>query len=206
MTFRCRLLFVLCLAVALQSVKAHNDDSCKKITIAATGDIMMGTLHPEDKHYYPSDDGVHLFDSVAPFLKSADIVFGNLEGVFLNEKIPAKTCKDSTVCYAFRMPEKYVVNLMNAGYNVMSVANNHAGDFGLTGKRQTAAVLKSAGIAFAGFKPQKEYDIFTKNHIKYGFCAFAPNSNMVDIRDTARAKKIVAFLDSVCDIVIVSMH
>jgi hypothetical protein len=42
--------------------------------------------------------------------------------------------------------------------------------------------------------------------VKYGFCAFAPNEGTVDLRDLEGAKKIVSYLDSVSDIVIVSFH
>jgi poly-gamma-glutamate capsule biosynthesis protein CapA/YwtB (metallophosphatase superfamily) len=45
-----------------------------------------------------------------------------------------------------------------------------------------------------------------KDGIKYGFCAFAPNRNTIQITDYDNAKKIVKNLDAQCDIVIVSFH
>ena len=41
--------------------------------------------------------------------------------------------------------------LVEAGYDVMSVANNHVNDFGGEGRASTAAMLDSVGIAYAGF-------------------------------------------------------
>ncbi len=48
--------------------------------------------------------------------------------------------------------------------------------------------------------------VFTIDGLKYGFCAFAPNTGIVDIRDIPAAEKIVKQLADECDIVIVSFH
>ena len=48
--------------------------------------------------------------------------------------------------------------------------------------------------------------MFEKDGIKYGFCAFAPNRGTVSINEISNAVNIVANLDSLCDIVIVSFH
>src|SRR5438270_240575 len=37
-----------------------------------------------------------------------------------------------------------------AGFDLLSVANNHAGDFGVEGMRRTARALRDAGLTFAG--------------------------------------------------------
>ena len=59
------------------------------LSIAATGDIMLGTDYPENR--LPDDDGVSFLATVAPVLQAADIAIGNLEGVILNGGEPAKT-------------------------------------------------------------------------------------------------------------------
>ena len=60
--------------------------------------------------------------------------FGNLEGVIGNGGTP-KSCNNPKYCYTFRMPEHYISN-KNAGFNLLSTANNHANDFGLEGERK----------------------------------------------------------------------
>ncbi|MEP7245769.1 MAG: CapA family protein, partial [Gammaproteobacteria bacterium] len=61
------------------------------ITIAAVGDIMMGTDFPENT--LPDDDGVGFLAGVAPVLSAADVAFGNLEGVLMDGGEAVKRCK-----------------------------------------------------------------------------------------------------------------
>ncbi len=174
------------------------------ITVIGVGDIMMGSNYPND-YGLPANDGLQLMKEVEPILKNADVTFGNLEGVLLNQGGIAKTCRDPKVCYVFRSPEKYVQNLANAGFDVMSLANNHSGDFGDLGKKSSIKSLEDAGIMQAG-QVTKPYLIFEKQGIKYGLAAFAPNTGCANINDLREAKRIIAKLDSTTDIVIVSFH
>lgn len=174
------------------------------VTIIGVGDIMMGTNFPS-ANYLPPNEGRELLKEVTPILQNADVTFGNLEGVILDEGGIQKTCSNPDVCYLFRTPEKYVHHLLAAGFDVMSMANNHAGDFGNPGRENTMRVLREAGLHFSGLL-STPYTTFEQNGVKYGFVAFAPNTGTVSINDLPNAKKIVAHLDSISDIVIVSFH
>ena len=105
------------------------------VTIAAVGDIMTGTNFP-DKSYLPKENGSHLWSQVTEILGDADITFGNLEGTILNEGGDQKECNNPKLCYLFRSPEYLSENFVKAGFDLMSVANNHANDFGETGRRR----------------------------------------------------------------------
>ncbi|MBI3510788.1 MAG: CapA family protein [Bacteroidetes bacterium] len=183
------------------SLTAQQKDT---ITIAAVGDIMQGTNYP-GKEYLAPNDGRDLLSPVKDILRSADLTFGNSEGTFLDSGGTVKSCSNPKICYAFRQPEHYAKYLADAGFDLVSVANNHVGDFGEEGRKGTMRALDSAGIYYAGLV-SKPYVIFEKGGIKYGFCAFAPNTGTMDINDLDSAKKIVAYLDSRADIVIVSFH
>lgn len=174
------------------------------LSIVAVGDIMIGSAYP-DKSNLPKDDAINSFKKVDTFLKG-DIVFGNLEGCFLNSGKSTK-CKDTigNSCFAFRMPERYAGIIKKAGFNLLSIANNHVGDFGLKGRQKTAAILDSLNINYAGLQSYPSV-IFEKDSIKYAFCAFAPNENTVSINKLDSAKSLVARLKEQADIVIVSFH
>ncbi len=174
------------------------------VSIIGVGDIMMGTNYP-DEGYLPPNNGRGLWAEVNPILKDADVTFGNLEGVVLNKGGEAKYCKNPKLCYIFRSPERLMSNLIDAGFDVMSTANNHAGDFGDTGRKNTMKVLDTLGIYHAGLL-QSPYVTFMLEGMKYGFAAFAPNSGTVSIHDYANARSIIQHLDSISDIVIVSFH
>lgn len=184
------------------------DTSNKKIkdtiSITAVGDIMLGSAFPS-KTNLPPNDGNNSFDAVDSLLKG-DIVFGNLEGCFLNSGNSNK-CNgiNPNNCYAFRMPERYAGIYKQAGFNVLSIANNHVGDFDSKGRKNTARILDSLKIHYAG-QVNKPFEIFEKDSIKYAFCAFAPNENTVSINKIDSAKALVARLKKQADIVIVSFH
>lgn len=187
-----------------------NPDS-KVITVVAVGDIMIGSNFP-NVGFLPDDDGKTSFDAVKPFLQG-DIVFGNLEGVLLDKGASPKCPNDETteiitptkMCYAFRMPVRYGQIIKEAGFNVLSIANNHIGDFGDAGRTSTMQTLDKLGIHYAGLQ-SKPTAIFEQNGVTYGFAAFAPNLATVSLHDIQGAKNIVKQLDKQADIVIVSFH
>ena len=180
----------------------------KTVSIIGVGDIMMGTNYPETPAgaYMPADSGKYLFSDVTPYFKTADIVFGNLEGVLLTSGGSPKKCVNLDVCYTFRMPEYYVKNLTNAGFNLMNVANNHSHDFGRDAALNTLKVLDGAKIHCAGLENEREYALFEKNGVKYGFCGFAPNNGTVNLNNYDKVRELITYLNPLCDILIVSFH
>jgi hypothetical protein len=177
----------------------------RTITITGVGDIMLGTSFPSRRYLPAGDDPLYLFGDLADTLASSDITFGNLEGSFLNDGPPAKKCRDTTMCYLFRMPEKYSKALQIAGFDLISLANNHFGDFGYASRIRTRQLLDSLGIIYAGLE-EYPFSILIRDSLAFGFCAFAPNAGTVKINDLYKAEKIVRFLDALCDIVVVSFH
>jgi poly-gamma-glutamate capsule biosynthesis protein CapA/YwtB (metallophosphatase superfamily) len=194
-------LFFVLLLTAQLCLNAQSET----ISIIGVGDMMLGTNYPS-KSYLPANGGKDLLADVKAILKDADVTFGNLEGTMFDGEGTAKTCRDMSKCYVFRSPASYVEHFTDAGFDVLSIANNHSGDFGPAGRNGTKSVLKKAGLEYAGLAGTDETAIFERNGCKFGFCAFAPNSGTCDIRDIAKAKEIVTSLEKQCDIVIVSFH
>lgn len=174
------------------------------IKIIAVGDLMLGSAYPSNSGL-PANQAKDSFKAVESYL-NGDIVFGNLEGTFLDAGKSTK-CKDTlgNSCFAFRMPEAYASIYQQAGFNLLSLANNHIGDFGVKGRKRSIALLDSLQIKYAGLLSHP-YTIFEKDSVRYGFCAFAPNENTVSINKIDSAKALVSFLKEQVDIVIVSFH
>lgn len=190
--------FVLtCLLNAFLARQSHDT-----VTVAMTGDIMMGTTYPSVQ--LPSGDGRQLFVDVASVTASVDVAAGNLEGT-LNE---ADSCTKhmTAASYAFRTPTVFAPRLKEAGFDFLSMANNHAFDFGMSGVRSTMASLDAQGIRYAGLKCQPSSVVLEKNGVRYGFCAFGHNSYTHRHQDEEGARRIIAALADRCDIVVVSFH
>lgn len=192
-------------SVAFSVLQADTIPVKRTFLTGGVGDIMLGTSFPSSKYLPPSGNTWRLIEELAPLLEKADITVGNLEGPFSDDAPLEKRCRDTTICYAFRVPELYGGTLKKAGFDLLSLANNHIGDFGEKGKKTTTSLLDSLGIGYAGLTT-KPYHIFVKDSLLIGFCAFAPNKGTININDYATAGEIVKFLDDTCNIVIVSFH
>ena len=175
------------------------------VTIAAVGDIMLGSSYP-DSTFLPPDNAKDFFKPALAELRKADIAFGNLEGVLLDTGAPVGyKLKFKHKGYLFRMPVEYGAILKDAGFDVLSVGNNHSNDFDLAGRKSTIKTLDSLGIYTAGYKSHP-FKTFIRNGVRYGFCAFSPNGQTVSLLAIDNAKKIVSRLKANNDVVIVSFH
>lgn len=175
----------------------------RTLKIMAVGDIMPGTNYPSES-YLPFSCHA-LFAPVTDLIQSADIAIGNLEGIFSSEGGTPKNCRDPKTCYVFRMPDSYASCILDAGFDILGVANNHVNDFGYEGRKNTARLLDELGIPFAGFA-DRPYVIYPSEGLKIGFTAFAPHTGTLDFKDYENAARIVEKMKSKADIVIVSFH
>lgn len=197
-----------------QAVTPHRIVPLKKVTtalshdtlcITAVGDIMLGTSYP-DKSTLPPDSGRSSFASVEKYLHGNDVTFGNLEGTLLDTGSPATYKMHlKSKAYLFRMPTCCGEVLKKAGFNTLSIANNHIGDFGDVGRASTMNTLDGAGINYAGLLAHPT-TVFKVNGITYGFCAFSPNSEVSPLLDLQNTTQVIHQLKQQCNVLIVAFH
>ena len=180
----------------------ERDLAAKRITIAAVGDMMLGTDYPEN--HLPDDDGISFLAHVTPILADADLTFGNLEGVLVDGGEPGKKCSNPAACYRFRSPPRYVDHFVNAGFDVLSLANNHARDFGEDGRLASMETLAAAGLHHSGL--EGDFASFTVNDLDVAVLAFAVTKNSNMMLDYEIAAETVADHASRHDVVVVSFH
>lgn len=191
----------LFLAVALAAQAQSRQERIH--TIALTGDIMMGTLYP--KPQLPPDHGRHLFCDVGSVLRRADVTAGNLECVLADSGMTKKEVERPHQ-YAFLTPTDYVQHLVGAGYDFLSLANNHAYDFGQAGATSTMRTLRAAGLAYAGLRGQPNGVVVERGGVRYGFCAFGHNTYTHRHSDLQAVRATLTALAARCDVLIVSFH
>jgi poly-gamma-glutamate capsule biosynthesis protein CapA/YwtB (metallophosphatase superfamily) len=168
----------------------------------AVGDIMLGTDFPEN--HLPPDNGQHLLAGVATILKQADVTFGNYEGTLLSGGEPAKRCLNPKHCYVFRSPPAFVKDLTAAGFDVISLANNHARDFGDEGRLSSMTTLQQAGIQHSG--QEGDYASWQINGMRIGLIAFAPFRGANNPLEIVKAQEVVRAFKAQHDLVMISMH
>lgn len=183
------------------------------IRLLAVGDIMMGTTFPDSSYLNPDlAAGANIADvldaELLALLRTGDIVFGNLEGALFDGEGETKDCRDPELCYAFRSPERYAGFLRDMGFNLVSLANNHSGDFLDPGREATIGALERNGIAYAGLDREGARTSVRqlRDGTLVGLVAFSPNKGTLSINDSARAVSIIADLAARADIVVVSFH
>ena len=121
-------------------------------SVALTGDIMMGTTYPDT--LLPAGDGRALFVDVRDILASADLAVGNLEGTLCDSAATRK--RKSEHSYSFRTPVRFAARLKEAGYDYLSLANNHTFDFGYDGMLSTEKALDGQGISYSGIRHRRQ--------------------------------------------------
>ena len=173
-----------------------------RIRIAAVGDMMIGTDYPEN--HLPDDDGVAFLAAVTPWLWSADVTFGNLEGVLVDGGEPGKQCSNPKACYLFRSPSRYAYHYRTAGFDVLSLANNHARDFGEEGRTATMQALTAAGIHHSG--REGDFASFEVEGLRVAVLAYAVTRNSNMMLDYAFSERTVQDFAATHDVVIVSFH
>ena len=184
--------------------KNDKSDEKTEFTIIGVGDIMLGSNYPFE-YLLPKNDA-NILQNTQNILKNVDITVGNLEGTLFDNDGTPKSCNNPNVCYVFRMPSKYGTYLKQAGFDYLSIANNHSNDFGEIGIKETMKNLDNLGIKYSGIKDITESAVLEKDGKKFGFISFSPNSATVKLNDYNYAKKLISELKSKVDIVIVMFH
>jgi poly-gamma-glutamate capsule biosynthesis protein CapA/YwtB (metallophosphatase superfamily) len=110
--------------------------------VAASGDVIGDR---EVGSFIDAQGGRAVFAEVAPFLRQADLAFVNLES-----PLSTRGEQDQDKEVTFRGRRALIAGLSAAGIDAVSVANNHALDYGPTALKDTLAGLDRAGIAHAG--------------------------------------------------------
>ncbi|MCE9585445.1 CapA family protein [Candidatus Nomurabacteria bacterium] len=140
------------------------------VTLAFVGDIMLdrGVRSSVNKNF--NGDYSALFDNL-DILKNYDISFANLEGPASDQG------KDMHNLYSFEMDPSAIPAIKGAGFDILSVANNHVGDYGRDAYIDTLARLKENEILYAGggnnSTEAEQPTIIEKYGMKIGYLAFS---------------------------------
>jgi poly-gamma-glutamate synthesis protein (capsule biosynthesis protein) len=182
-----------------------------QLSVAAVGDVMMAgsalSVILAKGIDYP-------FDSTRAALQKADIAIANLEAPFGTSGSPFNKT------FTFRVPPAFAPGLVNAGFDVVNLANNHILDYGLSPFFQTLQILDSLGIAACGAGANRDSaeagTVLIRNGWKVAFLGFSltyPEQFWAasDKPGTAFAEegRIVQRIDSLrskVDLIVVSFH
>jgi hypothetical protein len=169
------------------------------ITVTWVGDTMLG-----HDGAHPPRAGRELFKAMRPWLRSADLALGNLEGVLTSAGSSKCAGSKSKNCFAFRAPPSSAAALRWAGFDAMNLANNHAMDYGAIGLEQTVAALRDNGIASTG-RPG-EITLMRVRGTRIALVGLAPYPWAQSSLDLGGAAALVRTARQRADVVIAMIH
>ena len=174
--------------VSQKAVNLPNNE----VDIIFAGDVMlgrsvMGASLDNNDPFYP-------FRKLNDFLSSADITFVNLENPII------ENCKRHVGGFTFCTTPAIAKGLSFAGINVVTLANNHSGNYGHEGLEETKSHLTTLGIKSVGYN---NLEIIETNGIKFGFLGF---NYTFGITNLEKDLKLIKESDSKADVLIVSPH
>jgi len=179
--------------------------SAQTISIHAVGDIMIGSLTP--RPVLPNDMHLNQARKMQPYLTGTDIVFGNLEGVFVESDTPPTKCskasREAKKCYEFGMPRPLADVLVDMGFTVLSIDNNHTSDYGDAGYQLTWEILSEKNIDAI---PKADHIIVRVKRKKIAFVAFGFTRNSYLLTNIPHTQRIISQIARKYPIVIVSFH
>lgn len=168
------------------------------LTIGWVGDTVLGS-----RHGVPADAGRELLSEVRPLLRRPDVMIGNLEGV-IGTRGQAKCPMGTPNCFAFQAPPAAARTLAWAGFDVLNLANNHAGDYGPVGLADTRRHLRAAGVSHTGAPGQITVSRGAGVSVAtIGFSSYPWASRLEDI---PAAVRLVRRARRAADVVVVVMH
>lgn len=165
------LLFLLTLFILSADTLYSADEKIVKdqVSIIAVGDVMIGGHVKEFTDQFGFD---YPFEATKDILQNADLTFCNLEG-----PISKKGSKEEGKEYTFKTEPKAAEGLAKAGFDVVSLANNHIMDYGAEALFETIEHLEKNNIHGIGagknLSASRRPALFEINGIKIAFLAYA---------------------------------
>lgn len=167
-------------------------------TIIATGDIIparsvnfQATLRKDFTWPYLK---------TVEILKTADLTFINLETPLTGN------CPPTNEGMIFCGDARNIEGLTFAGVDIASLANNHAGNYGVEGVRETVNLLNKNGIATTGVDNVKTLDV---KGLKFAFLGYnditSPQPGISNVEDE-KIKREISYAKKTADVVIVAFH
>ena len=124
------------------------------IAVSFTGDMLLASLHGKRAagnflDYAAKQEPEYFLQHVRPIFEADDFTVVNLENVLTDRNLTPKE-KATDPAYWFRAPAATTDILTSSGVEAVSLANNHTGDYGTAGYKDTVKAVSAAGLEYGG--------------------------------------------------------
>lgn len=186
------------------------------LSLVMVGDCLIhGAVYSDALVSYNTYDFTKMIDRIKPIIKQYDLAFYNQETIIGGKSIGLSTYPQ------FNSPEEVGDAFIDAGFNLVSLANNHTLDRGETAILNSVNYWKNKeDVMVAGSYDSEEerqkIDIREKNGITYTLLAYTTATNglqtpegkeyLVNRYDASKVKQDIERVRDKVDVLMVSMH
>lgn len=190
-------------------LKVNDETTINHVSFVACGDNLI--------HHTIYESGFEhgflpMYEKIKPYIKKHDLAFINQETILGGKEIGLSTYP------RFNSPYEIGDALVDAGFNLISLANNHTLDRGEIAIKNSISYWQNQPVIYSGSEKenQSHMKIFTKNEITFAFIAYTYGTNgipipsgkeyLVNLFDYEKARNDIEKIKDEVDVIVVSMH
>jgi len=186
-----------------------------KLSLIMAGDVLIhSSIYKEAKVNEFSYDFTSMLEHIAPIIGEYDLAFCNQETIIGGKDMGLSDYP------RFNSPEEIGENLIDIGFNIFSLANNHSLDRGEQAILNSVNFWKDKDVLTSGtydsFEERNSHKILTKNNITYTMLSYTTLLNglkipsgkdyLVNLYDEETVKNDIESIRDKVDVLMVSMH
>lgn len=198
-----------------QEIVAETKDETKKMSLVAVGDCLIhGAVYMDAKTGTDTYDFSDMISLVKPMIENYDLKYYNQETIIGGKNLGVSHYP------RFNSPDEIGDNMVDLGFNLVSLANNHALDKDEAGILYSNEYWKGKNVITAGTYSSSEMrddiKVYEQNGIKYAFLAYTTSTNglnvpagkdyLINVYSDEQAKEDIDKIKDKVDVIIVSMH
>ena len=191
------------------------DPQVSRATISGVGDLLIAISIITDAR---QADGTYnfkpMFEHVKPYISNADIAFANQETILGGEELGLSGFP------LFNSPYEVGDAVIDTGFDVLSIANNHTLDMGEQGVLNAIDYYNSTELIYTGaYKSEEDratIRTMKENGITFSFLAYSYGTNglpipggkdyLINLIDVDIINEDIIAAKEVSDIVVLSLH
>lgn len=199
----------------INNLSNQNNELKYHLSLVMAGDALIHSAVYNDAYV---SDGIYdfssMFTEIKPLIEPHDLAFYNQETIIGGKQLGLSTYP------RFNSPDEIGNSLIDIGFNIVSLANNHTLDRGVEAIINSVNYWKSKDVVTSGsytsFEERNNILVHEKNNIKYAFLAYTTSTNgikvpngmeyLVNLYDEQTVLTDINKVKDNADVIIVSMH
>lgn len=187
----------------------------KKMSLVAVGDCLIhDSIYMDAKIGDNTYDFSNILENVKPLIQDYDLKYYNQESIIGGKDLGLSNFP------MFNSPDEIGDGMVDIGFNMVSLANNHSLDKGERGILHSNEYWKSKKVihegTYSSFDERNNIQIYEQNDIKFAFLSYTTVTNglkspegkeyLLNVYSNEQAKKDIEKIKDKVDVIIVAMH